>query len=171
MLIQPIGSALQVSDVMLEKRGDAIEIYVEIKDYSSPQNLSVEFYYAFEQDITEEGTRSSVKMTYNPENGLWEAAIQKKYDASTLHYWINVTDMGADDLLDRYADYGPSEYSYTTPLDLQYTPCIIGAVVVFAAFEVFMHYGRIRERFPRKEPEDKAEGKEEKNKEEEGSGE
>ena len=91
-----------------------------------------------------------MRMSYNSNDGLWQASIPKKYDTSTLYYWINVTDYGANNLSDMYAKYGPEKYSYTTPMDFQYRPCIIGAVIFFAAFEVIMHYSRLRESFPGK---------------------
>jgi hypothetical protein len=157
-----MGSALQAGKVMFENRSDTIEVYLPIKNYSSPENLSVEFYYAFQQDVNSES--SHIRMRYDPKNGLWTAEIPKKYDSSVIGYWINITDYGADNLSSMYADYGPAKYSYTTPLDFQYTPCLIGAVIVFAAFEVFMHYGKIREKYPR-EPEESDDEMSEKNEE------
>ena len=142
---------------------DNIDIYVDIRDYSSPENVTVKFYYMFQQDISGEARPPmEVTLNYNPTNGMWEGSIPRKYDASTLHYYLNITDGGTHESVMTE----DSEYSYTTPLDFQYGFCIVGAVVVFAAFEVMMHYGKFRERFPRKEEE----GEKEK-KEEEGSGE
>ena len=113
----------------------------------------------FEQDIgSEYFPPDTVSLRYEEATGLWVAGIGKKYDASTLHYYLNITDYSTGETIQTE----PATYSYTTPFNFKYTPCLIVFFIVFAAFEILMRYGKTG-RFSRKEePEDDGKNTDEK---------
>ncbi len=158
MLIPAVSAAISVESVYVDREGNSIVFYAKISG-SSPENLSVRLYYIFDQDIGTEDNPTPPQvayMHYNSETGYWVANITKKYDASKLHYYLEIHDAGTGEDLRTE----PAEYAYTTPLDFKYPGYIAVLILLFAGFELLMHYGRKRDRIlenPDIEPEEEDE--------------